>query len=101
MTHMLAGLAGGRLAVALEVGARCGLHATRENSRFLQGGYNLKAISDSALAVTRVLFGEAPPRLAPMQVSDIATDTIWKVAKVQSKWWKNVNPVECEPKEGK
>ena len=43
MTHMLRGLAGGRVVVALE------------------GGYNLRSIARSMDAVVRVLLGEAPP----------------------------------------
>ncbi|KAL4246025.1 hypothetical protein ABKN59_008832 [Abortiporus biennis] len=81
MTHMLSALAGGRLVVALE------------------GGYNLDAISASALAVTRVLLGEAPPELPPMVASQIATETVWQVALEQSKHWKNIKPKACEPAE--
>ncbi|KAF8909826.1 histone deacetylase clr3 [Mucidula mucida] len=72
MTHMLTGLAGGRVVVALE------------------GGYCIKAISESALAVTRVLLGDAPGELAPQLASDVATETMWQVAQVQSRYWKNV-----------
>ncbi|KAF8664383.1 hypothetical protein AX16_000754 [Volvariella volvacea WC 439] len=81
MTHMLSGLAGGRLVVALE------------------GGYNLDAICDSALAVTKVLLGEAPPELPPMVASEAATETVWLVAREQSKYWKSVDPKACEPRE--
>ncbi|KII92267.1 hypothetical protein PLICRDRAFT_172376 [Plicaturopsis crispa FD-325 SS-3] len=81
MTHMLSGLAGGKLVVALE------------------GGYNLDSISRSALAVTRVILGESPPELQPMVAGEIATETIWQVAREQSKYWKNVDPKACEPRE--
>lgn len=45
MTHMLKGLAGGKIAFALE------------------GGYNLEAISNSASACLAVLLGDSPPIL--------------------------------------
>ncbi|CCM03597.1 uncharacterized protein FIBRA_05735 [Fibroporia radiculosa] len=79
MTHMLSSLASGKLVVALE------------------GGYNLDAISVSALAVARVILGEVPPQLEPMVASEVATETIWHVAREQSKYWKNVDPKACEP----
>ncbi|KAJ8587474.1 histone deacetylase clr3, partial [Rhizopogon salebrosus TDB-379] len=81
MTHMLAGLAGGNLVVALE------------------GGYNLDSISNSALAVARILLGEAPPELPPMIASETGTETVWQVAMEQSKYWKSVNPKACEPRD--
>lgn len=81
MTHMLSGLAGGNLVVALE------------------GGYNLDSISNSSLAVARVLLGEAPPELPPMVASEAGTETVWQVAMEQSKYWKCVNPKACEPRE--
>ncbi|KAF9049799.1 histone deacetylase complex protein [Panaeolus papilionaceus] len=81
MTHMLAGLAGGRLVVALE------------------GGYNLDSISASALAVARVLLGQAPDELPPLIANEFATETIWNVAREQSKYWKSVDPKGCEPRE--
>ncbi|KAG6820251.1 hypothetical protein H0H93_003415 [Arthromyces matolae] len=81
MTHMLAGLAGGRLVVALE------------------GGYNLNSISQSALAVTSVLLGEAPEPLPPMVAGESATETIFLVAREQSKYWKSIDLKACEPKE--
>ncbi|KIM40068.1 hypothetical protein M413DRAFT_446225 [Hebeloma cylindrosporum] len=82
MTHMLAGLAGGRLVVALE------------------GGYNLDSISKSALAVTKVLLGEAPDELPSLKANEAATETVWLVAREQSKYWKSVDPKACEPQEG-
>ncbi|KAG5353769.1 hypothetical protein C0989_002552 [Termitomyces sp. Mn162] len=82
MTHMLAGLAGGRLVVALE------------------GGYNLDSISRSALAVTNVLLGEAPGALPPMVAGEEATETVFLVAHEQNKFWKSVDPKSCEPREG-
>ncbi|KAF8897049.1 histone deacetylase complex protein [Gymnopilus junonius] len=81
MTHMLAGLAGGRLVVALE------------------GGYNLNSISISALAVARVLVGQPPDELPPLRANEAATETVWQVAREQSKYWKSVDPKACEPQE--
>ncbi|EFI28108.1 histone deacetylase clr3 [Coprinopsis cinerea okayama7 len=81
MTHMLAGLAGGKMVVALE------------------GGYNLDAISDSALAVTEILLGQAPPQIDPMIASEDATETVWLVAKHLSRYWKSLDPKACEPRE--
>ncbi|KAF8633266.1 hypothetical protein AX17_004442 [Amanita inopinata Kibby_2008] len=82
MTHMLAGLAGGKLVVALE------------------GGYNVESISNSARAVVKVLLGEPPDELPPMIASEPGTETVWLVAREQSKYWKNVDPKACEPREG-
>ncbi|CAA7259140.1 unnamed protein product [Cyclocybe aegerita] len=82
MTHMLAGLAGGRLVVALE------------------GGYNLDSISVSSLAVTKVLLGQAPDMLPPLTANEAATETVWLVAREQSKYWKSVDPKACEPQQG-
>ena len=65
-----------------------------------QGGYNLDSISKSALAVTKVLLGHAPDELPPMIASDTATETVWQTAIEQSKYWKNIDPKACEPREG-
>ncbi|KAI0690095.1 histone deacetylase complex protein [Cytidiella melzeri] len=81
MTHMLSGLANGKLVVALE------------------GGYSLDAISTSSLAVAKVLLGEAPPQLEPMIASVEATETVFQVAMHQSQWWKSLNPKKLEPRE--
>ncbi|RSH94679.1 Histone deacetylase hda1 [Saitozyma podzolica] len=81
MTHMLCALAGGKVVVALE------------------GGYNLNAISNSSLAVAQVLLGETPAELGPLEASEIATEVIWQVAKVQSKFWKSIDVKSCEPPE--
>ncbi|WWD16504.1 hypothetical protein CI109_100930 [Kwoniella shandongensis] len=81
MTHMLAALAGGKLVVALE------------------GGYNLRAISDSALAVAHVLLGETPMELGALEASEAATEVIYQVAQVQSTHWKSIDVKACEPPE--
>lgn len=65
-----------------------------------KGGYNLDSIAVSALAVTRILLGEAPDQLASCMVCEEATETVWQVAKEQSKYWKSVEPRACEPREG-
>ena len=65
-----------------------------------KGGYNLDSISNSALAVARVLLGDAPPELPPMMASEAGTETVWQVALEQSKYWKSINPKACEPREG-
>ncbi|KAJ7497370.1 histone deacetylase complex protein [Mycena latifolia] len=83
MTYMLGGLAGGRLVVALE------------------GGYNLDSITNSALAVTEIILGGAPGEMKSMVASEAAAETVWFVAKEQSKYWKSVSPKACEPQEGK
>ncbi|KAL5114205.1 Histone deacetylase hda1 [Pleosporales sp. CAS-2024a] len=76
MTHMLMRLARGKLVVCLE------------------GGYNLRSIARSALAVTRVLMLEPPDRLqedlpAP---KDSAVYTIEKVKRQHSRYWKCMYP---------
>ncbi|KAL0956532.1 hypothetical protein HGRIS_002673 [Hohenbuehelia grisea] len=81
MTYMLSGLASGKLVVALE------------------GGYNLDSISNSALAVTKVVLGDAPPEIPQMVAKESATETIFLVAQHQSKYWKTLNPKALEPKE--
>ncbi|KAL7419556.1 Histone deacetylase hda1 [Cryptotrichosporon argae] len=81
MTHMLCALAGGKVVVALE------------------GGYNLRAISDSSLAVAQVLLGETPEELGPLEASELATEVVYQVAQVQSKYWKSINVPACEPTE--
>lgn len=76
MTHMLMRLAKGKLVVCLE------------------GGYNLRSIARSALAVTRVLMLEPPDRLredlAPPL--DSAVYTVEQVKRQHSKYWKCLYP---------
>ncbi|KAI4631312.1 hypothetical protein J4E83_002843 [Alternaria metachromatica] len=76
MTHMLMRLAKGKIVVCLE------------------GGYNLRSIARSALAVTRVLMLEPPDRLnedlpAP---KDSAVYVIENVKRQHSKYWKSLYP---------
>jgi histone deacetylase 6 len=50
--------------------------------------------------VTRVILGEAPDQLPPMTACEAATETVFLVAREQSKYWKSVDPKACEPREG-
>lgn len=102
MTYMLSSLANGKLVVALEVHVSC---VADESSSLTfdgmtQGGYNLQAISDSSLAVAKVILGEVPPALPQLTASEVGTETIWQVAQEQSKYWRNVDPRACDPVEG-
>ncbi|RMZ88982.1 hypothetical protein DV736_g3779, partial [Chaetothyriales sp. CBS 134916] len=74
MTHMLMSLANGKIAVCLE------------------GGYNFRAISKSALAVTRTLMGEPPDRLEATQATLSAVETVEKVRQIQSQYWQSIYP---------
>ncbi|KAJ9395721.1 hypothetical protein DTO282F9_7341 [Paecilomyces variotii] len=76
MTHMLMTLANGKLAVCLE------------------GGYNFRAISKSALAVTKTLMGEPPERLSATAPSRPAVHTVRRVMMTQSRFWKCMYPKE-------
>lgn len=74
MTHMLMSLAGGKIVVCME------------------GGYNLRSIAVSALAVTRTLMGEQPERLQSTQPSPSAVDVVQMVLRQQSKFWPCLHP---------
>ncbi|CBX90551.1 hypothetical protein LEMA_P066770.1 [Plenodomus lingam JN3] len=76
MTHMLMRLAKGKLVVCLE------------------GGYNLRSIARSALAVTRVLMLEPPDRLREDLAApkDSAVYTIQQVKRQHSRYWKSLYP---------
>jgi histone deacetylase 6 len=98
MTYMLSALAGGKLVVALEVSIWLQAIRTDNSPIFcIQGGYNLTAISNSAEAVARILLGESVPELPPLQASDIATEVMYQVAKIQSKYWKSIDVQACLP----
>jgi histone deacetylase 6 len=81
MTYMLSSLAGGKIVAALE------------------GGYTLESLSNCALAVGRMLLGEAPPELPSLVASEVEAETVWLVSKEQSKYWKSINVKACEPNE--
>ncbi len=70
MTHMLMSLAGGKVAVCLE------------------GGYNLEAMSKSALAVARTLMGELPPQMKVPEISSGAAEVLAEVQVYQAPYWK-------------
>ncbi|KAL2865025.1 histone deacetylase hdaA [Aspergillus lucknowensis] len=74
MTHMLMTLAHGKVAVCLE------------------GGYNFRSISKSALAVTKTLMGDPPDRLHSTTPSDIAISTVRRVIMIQSSYWHCMYP---------
>ncbi|KAI0156355.1 histone deacetylase [Xylariaceae sp. FL1272] len=74
MTHMLMSLAGGKVAVCLE------------------GGYNLEAISDSALAVAQTLMGDQPPKMGIPPVSREAAKVLARVQAVQAPYWECMRP---------
>lgn len=74
MTHMLMSLADGKVAVCLE------------------GGYNLQAISNSAVAVARTLMGEPPPRMNVPKINREAARTLAKVQALQAPYWQCMRP---------
>ncbi|KAE8192862.1 hypothetical protein CF336_g4246 [Tilletia laevis] len=82
MTQMLSSLANGRLVVVLE------------------GGYDLDATAKSALAVTKVILGEAPEPFRANEIScgTIAQRTVQEVARVQEKYWKSISASELDPR---
>jgi len=47
-----------------------------------------------------VLLGEAPDEIGPLTANEAGTETVWLVAREQSKYWKSVDPKACEPQEG-
>ena len=57
-----------------------------------QGGYNLKSISKSALAVTKTLMGEPPDRIEETAPSKIAVHTVRQVIEQQSRYWRCLYP---------
>lgn len=83
MTDMLSSLADGRLIVALE------------------GGYNLDAISRSALHVTEVLLGDPPEVLEPDTVCGQSAHRVLSIVeRQQSNYWKCMKKPDHEASEG-
>ena len=75
MTHMLMSLAQGKVTACLE------------------GGYNLRSIAKSALAMTRVLMGEPPDRLdGGAEPSASGVKTVQLVMRQQANFWKCMYP---------
>nr|XP_033779735.1 histone deacetylase 6 isoform X2 [Geotrypetes seraphini] len=73
MTHLLLGLAGGRVVLVLE------------------GGYNLTSISESMSMCTRTLLGEAPPVLAKLKSPQpSALQSISNTIHAHLKYWKSL-----------
>ena len=91
MTHMLMPLAGGKLVVCLEV---CNILPKRSLgfTHLVKGGYNLKSISKSALAVTRTLMGESPDRMQSTRPTPSGAATVQKVMAYHSKYWPFLHP---------
>ena len=87
---MLMSLAGGKVVCCLEVSALSAfdMHLLRR----VQGGYNLDAISNSALAVTRTLMGEPPDRIRANSPTKSGLATVQKVALIQSEYWHCLRP---------
>jgi histone deacetylase 6 len=74
MTAMLMTLANGKVVACLE------------------GGYNLRSIAKSALAVTKTLMGEPPERMTETAPSPSGVDTVRKVLSTHSQYWKCLFP---------
>ncbi|KAM4066934.1 arb2 domain-containing protein [Hirsutella rhossiliensis] len=74
MTHMLMSLADGKVAVCLE------------------GGYNLAAISNSAVAVAKTLMGEPPPKMELPKLNKEAARILAKVQAHQAPYWECMRP---------
>lgn len=82
------------------LGRVCWLNSEEHHRELTRkGGYNLQAISDSALAVGQVLLGEPPAELPALQASEVATEVMHQVAKIQSEFWKSIDVKACEPPE--
>ncbi|XP_052027092.1 histone deacetylase 6 isoform X1 [Apodemus sylvaticus] len=82
LTHLLMGLAGGRIILILE------------------GGYNLASISESMAACTHSLLGDPPPQLTllrPPQQGALAS--ISEATQVHRKYWRSLRLMKMEDKE--
>lgn len=51
------------------------------------------------MAVAQVLLGETPAELGRIEASEAATEVMFQVAKVQSKYWSSIDVKSCEPPE--
>ncbi|KAL8604362.1 hypothetical protein ACOMHN_028125 [Nucella lapillus] len=72
LTHMLSGLANGRIVLVLE------------------GGYSLISLALSMATCTSVLLGDPCPPLTPGTPNPSACETIRRVQKVQQQFWKSL-----------
>lgn len=94
---MLMPLANGKVVACLEV---CTHHLcsvlSQAHTEYFKGGYNLKSISKSALAVTRTLMGEPPDRLEETSPTASGIATVQKVAAYQSRFWPCLYPKDMD-----
>ncbi|KAM6151515.1 histone deacetylase 6-like [Rhynchocyon petersi] len=82
LTHLLMGLANGRIILILE------------------GGYNLTSISDSMAACTRILLGDPPPLLGPLRPPlSGALASISETIHVHRRYWHSLRIEKVEDKE--
>ncbi|XP_058391766.1 histone deacetylase 6 isoform X4 [Diceros bicornis minor] len=83
LTHLLMGLANGRIILILE------------------GGYNLTSISESMAACTRSLLGDPPPLLTlPRPPLAGALASITETIQVHRRYWRSLRITKVEDKEG-
>uniref|UniRef100_G3ST53 Protein deacetylase HDAC6 n=1 Tax=Loxodonta africana TaxID=9785 RepID=G3ST53_LOXAF len=82
LTHLLMGLANGRIILILE------------------GGYNLTSISESMAACTRTLLGDPPPLLGPLRPPlSGALASISETVHVHRRYWRSLRIRKVEDKE--
>nr|XP_012416611.1 PREDICTED: histone deacetylase 6 [Odobenus rosmarus divergens] len=83
LTHLLMGLANGRIILILE------------------GGYNLTSISESMAACTRSLLGDPPPLLTLSQpLLSGALASITETIQVHRRYWRSLRVMKVDDKEG-
>ena len=92
MTYMLKGLAEGKVVACLEVCFSYDFSCSVSQAKSAEGGYNLRSIARSALAVTRTLNGEMPPRLEDRAATSNAVETVQMVREYVSEYWTCIYP---------